>query len=472
MSRLATFSHRHRDKLLPMVVSLPLFLQNIDASIMGPALPAMSASLQVNILRLNLAITAYLVSLAIFLPASGWLADRFGPRRVFCMAITVFSLASGLCALANSLEMLVACRVLQGLGGAMMVPVGRLILLRSIAPSQMITAMVWFTVPPVIGRLLGPLVGGAMVTWLSWPWIFLINVPIGALAIALSLTLMEEGEAPEAHSAFDGLGFLLLGAGLAALLAALESAGSGLLPGRTAAALAVAGAGLMAAYVAHSRRRAQPLIDLGILRYPTFFTAVVGGAPLRLAIGALPFLLPLLLQLGFGLSPLDAGLLTVATALGSLATRALLTRALRRWGFRRLLLVATVCASGCYLAYSQFRVTTPHAALFAATAVGGLVMSMVIVSLQTIAFTQVPKPLLGQATALSTIVQQVSLSVGVVLATEGLRLAVWVRGGSPGAIVAADFPPVFMAIAAVTLLGLFSFRRLPPDVGDELRHAR
>ncbi len=455
-----------------MVVSLPLFLQNIDASIMGPALPAMSASLQVDILRLNLAITAYLISLAIFLPASGWLADRFGARRVFCVAITVFSLASALCGVANSLEMLVLCRVLQGMGGAMMVPVGRLILLRSIPPERMVTAMVWFTVPPVVGRLLGPLAGGAMVTWLSWSWIFLINVPIGALAIGLSLRLMEKGEAPDAHTAFDGIGFILLGMGLAALLAALESAGSNLLAGRTAAIVAVVGALLLLAYVAHSRRIARPLIDLGILRYPTFFAAVVGGLPLRLALGALPFLLPLLLQLGFGLSPLDAGLLTVATALGSLATRALLTRALRRWGFRRLLLVATTCASCCYLAYSQFRLTTPHVALFAAMAMGGLVMSMVIVSLQTIAFTQVPKPLLGEATALSTIAQQVSLSLGVVMATEVLRMSMWMRGDPSGAVIAADFSPAFMVIAAVTLVALLSFRRLPQDVGEELRHAR
>src|SRR6266850_1310981 len=301
---------RYREKLLPMVVSVPLLLQNIDTSIMGPALPAMPSSLHVSPLRLNVAITAYLISLAIFLPTSGWLADRFGPLRVFCAAIAIFSLASGLCGFSTSLDMLVACRVLQGLGGAMMVPVGRLILLRNIAPAAMVNAMVWFTVPPMIGRLLGPLIGGVTVTWLSWPWIFLINIPIGCVAVALALTLIGNDDGPTEARPFDARGFVLLGAGLVTLLTALEGSGTQLMKGNTALAIAAIGVGCLAAYVIHFIRSVHPLVDLRILGRPTFFAAVVGGLPLRLAQGAMTFLLPLMLQFGFGLSPLDSGMLT------------------------------------------------------------------------------------------------------------------------------------------------------------------
>ncbi|WP_242539809.1 MFS transporter [Trinickia mobilis] len=463
---------RYRDKLLPMVVSVPLLLQNIDTSIMGPALPAMASSLHVSPLRLNVAITAYLISLAIFLPTSGWLADRFGARRVFSAAIAIFSLSSGLCGFSTSLDMLVAFRVLQGLGGAMMVPVGRLILLRNIATAAMVNAMVWFTVPPTIGRLLGPLIGGVTVTWLSWPWIFLINIPIGCVAIALALTLIGNDDGPtdptEARP-FDARGFVLLGAGLVALLTALEGSGTQLMKGNTPLAIAAIGVGCLAAYVIHCTRSVHPLVDLRILGRPTFFAAVVGALPLRLATGAMPFLLPLMLQFGFGLSPLDSGMLTMAGALGSLATRVLLARAINQWGFKRLLLGATILTSACYFVYGQFRPTTPHAALFCAMLVGGLLMSMTLVSMQTLAFTEIPKPLMSHATALSTMAQHVSLSLGVTMSVQLLRVSVWERGGTTSTLLASDFPLAFNCIAGAILLALLLFRRLPADVGSELR---
>jgi len=461
-----------RDKLVPIVVALPLFLQNVDSSVMATALPAMAQSLQVDALRLNLAITAYLISLAVFLPASGWLADRFGPRRVFCAAVAVFAAASALCGMANSLEMLVACRILQGMGGAMMVPVGRLIMLRSVLPGAMVAAMVWFTVPPAFGRMIGPLVGGMMVTWISWRWIFLVNVPLGALAIALALGVLDADEPPPQEApSFDAVGFILLGTGLASFLAALESASSHLVPAPVATGFAAVGLTCLTGYWLHSRRSPSPLIDLGIFKSPTFFAATVGGLPLRLAVGALPFLLPLLLQLGFGLSPLDSGLLTMGSAVGSLATRALLTRALRSFGFRRLLIGSTVCVSLSYVTYANFGATTPHLAIFAATVAGGLVMSMVMVSLQTLAYTEIPKSLMGHSTAMSAIVQQMSFSLGVVIAVEMLRVSVWLRGGQASALAASDFPLAFYAFAFAVPFAILFLVRLRPNVGAELRQA-
>ncbi|MCC2675945.1 MAG: transporter, partial [Ramlibacter sp.] len=315
---------RHRDKLVPMVVALPLFLQHIDSTAIGTALPTISASLGIDTLRLNLAITAYLISVAIFLPASGWIAERYGARRVFCVAIAVFTAASALCAISNSLEMLVACRVLQGLGGAMMIPVGRLLLLRNVAPIAMIAAMAWFTVPPAMGRLVGPAIGGAIVTWFSWRWVFLINVPLGLLGIALALWVLDDSVSPEPPGPFDLAGFALMGLGLACVLGALELSGSKLMSSAMAAGLGSFGVACLVAYGLHSRRKASPLIDLGIMRYPAFFASTIGGTPLRLAVGAVPFLLPLMFQLGFGMSPLDSGLLTLGTALGTLGTRTIL----------------------------------------------------------------------------------------------------------------------------------------------------
>jgi MFS family permease len=237
-------------------------------------------------------------------------------------------------------------------------------------------------------------------------------------------------------------------------------------------AMALSGAACLAAYGLHHRRSAQPIIDLRMLRLRTFFAAIVGGLPLRLAIGAVPFLLPLLLQLGFGLSALQAGLLMVATALGSLATRVLMAATIRRVGFRALLLAATLGASASYLVYGTFTPDTPQPLVFAALLVGGLMVSMVMVSMQTLAFSEIPQPLMGQATALSTMAQQLSVSLGVSLAVELLRLSVWARGGDPAVLLATDFPPAFFIVAAIVLVALFAFRRLPADVGAELREQR
>lgn len=456
-------------KLVPLVVALPLFLQHLDSSMIATALPTIAGALHVEPLRLNLAITAYLFSLAVFLPASGWIADRFGSRRVFCAAIAIFSAASGLCGLANSLETLVLCRVLQGMGGAMMVPVGRLIMLRSVTPAAMITAMIWFTVPPSFGRLLGPFVGGLMVTWVSWRWIFLVHVPLGLLGIALALALLEPGETPQDTPPFDAIGFVLLGFGLAGVLAALEAAGTHVIPGSAACLFAISGVASLVAYYFYSCRARTPLIDLRILRHSTFFASVVGGFPLRLAIGAVPFLLPLLFQLGFGLSPLYAGLLMTGTALGSLATRAVLSRLLRHTGFRPLLMGATVCSSLCYLVYASFSKSTPDALLFAATVVGGLLISIVTTSLQTLAYSEIPQPLMGQATALSTMAQQLSFSLGISFAVELLQVSVWWRGAVPNGLLAADFSPAFFSMAICVLFALFFFARLPACVGSEFR---
>ncbi|MFT3719154.1 MFS transporter [Pseudorhodoferax sp.] len=459
-----------RMRVVPVVVAAPLFLQNLDTSIMTTALPGIAQALQVEPLRLNLAITAYLLSLAVFLPLSGWCADRFGARRVFCWAIGCFALGSALCGVAQSLHQLVVFRVLQGLGGALMVPVGRLILLRSVPTELMVRAMVWFTVPPAIGRMLGPLVGGAIVSFTSWRWIFLINVPCGLLGIALALAFIDRSGAPlQAPPPFDGVGFGLLAVGLTALLGAIDTAGKGLVSGGLEWLAAGLGLAALVLYAWRSRRVAHPLIDLAILRHPTFRASIVGGTPLRIAIGASPFLLPLMLQLGFGLSPLASGALTMATAVGSLATRVVMTHTIRALGFKPLLLGTTVATSLAYASYGLFTPATPHPLIFAVLLLGGLVNSMGMVALQTLGFSEIEKPRMSHATTLNTMAQQVSLSAGVLLGATLLAAAARWRGGDAAQLLAADFAPAFWCVGAMTMLSLPWFARLDRTAGDTLR---
>jgi EmrB/QacA subfamily drug resistance transporter len=458
-----------RDKLVPVIVAFPLFLQNLDSSVMATALPSIARSLQVETLQLNLAITAYLLSLAVFLPLSGWVADRFGAKRVFCGAIACFSIGSALCGVADSLTSLVLFRVVQGLGGAMMVPVGRLILLRRVKPSAMVAAMVWFTVPPAIGRMVGPLFGGVIVTFTSWRWIFLVNVPFGLLGIALAAAFISDIREDLALAPFDVRGFVLLALGLTGLLAGLETAGKALMPVWVSWAMAALGALAMGAYFAVSRSKANPIMDLRVLRYTTYHASIVGGTPLRIAIGASPFLLPLMFQLGFGLSPLDSGLLTVATAVGSLATRTIMARAIRLIGFRSLLMAMTALTSLCYMSYGLFRPSTPHAVMFCAMMFGGLVNSMGMVSLQTLGFSEISKPLMSHATTLSTMAQQVSLSFGVVMGASLVGAAAWWHGSDNAHLAARDFSPAFVFIGAMTMLSLLFFSRLDRDEGADMR---
>ncbi|MES2185747.1 MAG: MDR family MFS transporter [Pseudomonadota bacterium] len=460
-----------RHRLVPIIVASPLFLQNLDTSVMATALPSIAESLHVEALHLNLAITSYLLSLAVFLPISGWLAERFGARRMFCWAIGLFSLGSALCGAATSLESLVVFRVLQGLGGAMMMPVGRLILLRTVPAAHMVAAMVWYTVPPGIGRMVGPLFGGVTVTWTSWRWIFLINVPFGIIAIAMALLFIDDLHDQRPAAPFDIGGFVLLALGLVGLLGGLETFGKSLVAVWLSWTAVGAGALGLLGYHLRSRRRAAPLIDLGVLRYPTYFTSIVGGTPLRIAIGASPFLLPLLMQIGFGLSPLDSGLLTLASALGGLATRGVVAMAIRKAGFRALLLGSTALTSVFYMSYALFKPDTPHLAMFCTMMLGGLINSMVMVALQTLGFSEIPKPLMSHATTLSSMAQQLSVSTGVVLGASLVAAAAWWRGGSAATthLAAADFSPAFIAVGCMTLISLVFFTRLKKDEGEEMR---
>jgi EmrB/QacA subfamily drug resistance transporter len=457
-------------RLLPMVVALPLLLQNIDTTVMATALPSISRSLHVGVLDLNLAISAYLLSLALLLPVSGWLADRFGARRMFCLSIALFTAGSALCATADSLGALVAWRLVQGCGAAMMLPVGRLILLRTVPASRMVRAMVWFTVPGAVGRLAGPMLGGTMVTFASWHWIFLVNIPFGLIAIVLAWRCVDAEAARGERSVLDVRGFALLACGLLGLFGALGTVGKSIVPIPIALGLAIGGALALLGYVRHANRSPRALVDISIFSIGTYRAAILGSMPIRIAIGASPFMLPLMLQLGFGLSAMDSGMLTMATAIGALGTRVVITRAIKAVGFRKLVLCSATLSSVFYFSYGLFTPQTPHPALFLVLVCGGLCTSLAMVSLNTVGFADVDSRRMSHAVATSSVVHQLCACLGVVMGATLLALLSMRHEQQSKALLPGDFMPAYAVIGFTTLLSLVWLRRISAQDGEEMRH--
>ncbi len=455
--------------LVPMIVACALFMENMDATVLATALPTIARAFGESPLRLNLAITAYLLSLGIFIPLSGWLADRFGARRVFCSAIVVFTLGSIGCATVNDLTQLVIARIVQGMGGAMMVPVGRLVILRTIPKSELVSAMAYLTVPALIGPVIGPPLGGFIVTYSSWRWIFLINIPIGILGLALALAFVPNVR-EERVERFDLRGFLLVSAGLAATMFGFESVGRGVLPDAIVGALLAGGGLLLALYYRHTRRAATPILDLALLRVSTFKSSVAGGFLFRMGIGALPFLVPLLLQVGFGLTALASGMITFAGAAGAILMKLTAAPILRTFGFRKVLLANTLICAVFMASYGLFEATTSHLVIVGTLLVGGFFRSLQFTSLNALAYADIPNPLMSRATTLSSVAQQLSLSFGVGVGALVLHATLAFHG--QGELRAQDFQPAFFAIGGICLLSLLFFLPLAPDAGAEVSGSR
>ena len=440
-------------------------MQNLDSTVVATALPAMARAFGADPLHMNVALTSYLLSLAVFIPASGWLADRYGTRTVFRAAIAVFTLGSILCGQSHTLWQLVAARVVQGIGGAMMVPVGRLVLLRSVAKSELVAAMAWLTIPALIGPIVGPPVGGFLVTYADWRWIFDINVPIGVLGIVLVTRYVEDARAPDPVR-LDGVGLLLAGVALAGLMSGAETVGRGVVPAPVAVGLMLLGAASGALYLRHARRRPDPLLDLSLLRIPTFAVSVWAGSMFRVGIGAIPFLLPLMLQLGFGLSAAQSGLITLASAVGAIVMKPAAQRSLRTFGFRTVLVWNAGLSAVLLAACAAFRPAWPVAGLYAVLVAGGFLRSLQFTAYNTIAYADIPRPRMSAATSLYSTIQQLSLTLGITVGAAALQastlLSQRVQPGLP------DYSAAFLAVAAVAVLAAPMALRLPRDAGDEV----
>jgi EmrB/QacA subfamily drug resistance transporter len=451
-------------RVTALIIACALFMEQMDATILSTALPTMARDFGVPATSMSSALTSYLLALAIFIPASGRLADRFGSRTVFRAAILIFVAGSALCGIAPTLPFIMAARFLQGLGGAMMIPIGRLVLLRSVAKEDMVSAMSWLIMPALIGPIIGPPVGGAIVTYLDWRWIFYLNLPIGLLGVVLVTryigNIREDRPAP-----FDLPGFVLSGVALGCLLFGFEmTSRTGELPN----ALALIAVGLVAGalYIRHARRRAQPILDLTLLAVPSFRLSVIGGSLTRITQGAQPFLLPMMLQLGFGMTAAASGAITVAGAIGSLAMKGLAPRVLRRWGFRRSLIVGGLGASAGYAVCGLFRPDWPVPLIFAVLMTSGFFMSFQFSAYNTIAYDEIPPERMSSATSFYATFQQLMLSLGICVGAASLHVGMRSAGHARPQLT--DFTLAFLVVTAVSAAATIWNRRFAPDAGAQL----
>lgn len=452
---------------VPLVVSCGMFMNMVDSTIIGTSIPQIAASLGESPLRLNVAITSYLISLAVFIPVSGWIADRFGARRVFCFAIFVFTVASALCGLSTTLWMMVATRILQGFGGALMNPVGRLILLRTFPKDQLLQALSFVSIPALIGPTIGPILGGFLTDYISWRWIFYINVPIGILGIVMAQRFIRDFEVPPPPR-FDFRGFILVGAGLALLELAIEYLGRHVVSGWFDAALFAGAAVFLGGYVFHSFSRPEPVLDLKLFDLRVFRIAWGSGTLCHISIGALPFLLPLMLQLGFGLDPFQSGLLTFVTGIGAITMKTLATRVARFFGFRRLLTYNSVLLGLMVIGVGMFGPHTPHWVILLDLFAYGLVRATEFTNIQALGFSDLSGPLVSKGSSMSSVIQQVCNSFGVALAATALGLV----AGTGNVITPNDFRIVFIIMGILPIVAALGFYRLRPSDGAEVSGAR
>jgi EmrB/QacA subfamily drug resistance transporter len=449
-------------RVIPLIIASALFMENMDQTVIATSLPAIAADLGTDPIVLKLAFTTYLLSLTVFIPVSGWLADRFGAKHVFRAAILVFMLGSIACGASQSLGWLVAARAVQGIGGAMMVPVGRIIMLREIPKSQLVDALAWLTIPALLGPLVGPPIGGFITTYYDWRWIFWMNVPIGLLGIGLATRLMHD-TAIEAAPPLDGRGFLLSGLGLSALVFGFTVLGRDLLPEHGPLALILLGAVCVALYLRHAARVAEPILDLRLLSNPTFYAGVVGGSLYRVGVGAIPFLVPLMLQLGFGYSAFYSGVLTCAAAAGAITMKFSTARLLRRFGFRHLLLVNGVLSCALMASYGLLSPATATSLMIFVFLAGGFLRSLQFTAMNALSYADIEKNEAGKATSLYTVAQQLSLSAGVAVAAAVLEITQWARGDLT--IVAEDFSVAFFCVALIAVFSIAPFAKLKPQAG-------
>jgi EmrB/QacA subfamily drug resistance transporter len=453
-------------RLTAVIVATALFMQNVDSTVIATALPTMAKSFHADPLHMSVALTSYLISLSVFIPASGWAADRFGSRTVFRVAIVIFTLASVLCGIAPSLPFLVAARTLQGLGGAMMLPVGRLLLLKSVSKAQMVAAMSWLTMPALIGPIMGPPLGGFIVTYFSWRFVFDINVPIGIIGVAAVTLFIPDVREADRGGRLDVTGLLLTGFAMAALMAGFETLGRHLVPLSWTLLALAAGAGTAVLYWLHQRRHPHPVLDLSLMGVPTFANSVIAGSLFRVAVGALPFLLPLMLQLGFGKTPLQSGLTTFAAAAGALGMKPAAKPLLRWFGFRNVLVVNGMLAAVFIVACAAFQPTWPWALMDGVLLTGGFFRSLQFTAFNTIAYGDISRARMSAATSLYATIQQLTLTLGIVIGAAVLEVSAALHHRV--AAVKDDYALAFLIVGLIAAAAVPICARLTPQAGEAL----
>ncbi|WP_027050978.1 DHA2 family efflux MFS transporter permease subunit [Mesorhizobium erdmanii] len=449
-----------------LIVAIAFFMQLLDSTIISTSLPQMGASFGVPAVAMSIGITVYMLTMAVFVPLSGWLADRFGARNVFLVAIALFTLASLACGFSQNLTQFVAARAVQGLGSALMTPVGRILVLRNASKSELLNATALITWPALFAPVVGPVLGGFITTYLSWHWNFFINIPLGLIGLALVARFIP-GDREADPKPLDWPGFFLTSLGLACLLYGLERIAhpeDGVLP---TVLLITAGVVIGWLAVRHLGRVAHPLLDLSSFRVQTFaISTLATGTIFRVAINATPFLLPLLFQVGFGLSPVDAGLMILAYFLGNLGMKTVTTPTLRRFGFRTVMVVNGIIAAASTVACGAISPQTPQALVMALMLIAGLSRSMQFTGLNTLAFADIEAAQRSSAATLSSMLQQIAMLFGVAVAAAILNLSQIARARP--ALDLVDFRIAFFVISAIGLVAALRFLVLPPAAGAEV----
>jgi EmrB/QacA subfamily drug resistance transporter len=460
-----------RSTAVALLVAGAFFMENLDGTVVVTALPQMAASFGVHPIDLNIGVSAYILTLAVLIPASGWVADRFGARSVFATAIVVFTVASVLCGLCESLTAFTGARILQGVGGAMMVPVGRLTVLRSTEKHALIGAIATITWPGLVAPVLGPPIGGFITTYASWHWIFFINLPLGLIAFGLALRLIPEGNGG-ATKPFDRLGFILTGMASFAFMYGLDLISRESVSWSTACVWLLGALVTGAVAVFHARRHPHPLIDFGALRIRSYAVTIWGGSLFRMAIGSIPFLLPLLFQVAFGLSAFASGSLVLAVFAGNLAMKPLTTSVLRRFPFRTILVVNGILNAVTIFACAGLTPVTPTLAIVTLLFVSGLTRSMQFTTLSTLAFADVPETRMSGANTLFNAMQQMAMGMGIALGAGVLRIAGYLDPNASSAIPLRSFHIAFIVIGMVALIAVVDVFGLDRTAGDEVRRRK
>jgi EmrB/QacA subfamily drug resistance transporter len=455
--------------LLPWLVGVAFFMQSLDTTILNTAVPAMAQALHVGSLSIKSVLASYTLSLAVFIPVSGWMADRFGTRRVFTTAIGVFTLASVMCGLSTDLDMMVASRVLQGAGGAMMVPVGRMTLARTFDKADLVRVMSFVAIPSQIGPMIGPVAGGLIVTYLDWRGVFFVNVPVGLLGIYLLWHHLPDYRAPKTHP-LDFLGLVLFGGGISLLSYVLEVFGEHSLGAAEMLGLLGLSALLIAGYGIRATLTAFPLLDLGLFKIRTFRAAVSGGFFTRLGLGGIPFLFPLLYQIGLGFSPIQSGLLVLPQAIASMGLKTLMPAILARLGYRNVLLGNTIVVGLLIVSFATVGGQTPIWLIVAQALALGFFTSMQYSSMNTLVYADVSETQTGDASSIAATGQQLAISFGV--AGAGLIAAIFVPPSlhsHPDAIIHGTHQ-AFLALGLLTIVSSVVFVELSADDGADLSH--
>jgi EmrB/QacA subfamily drug resistance transporter len=449
------------NRMIPLILAVALFMEQMDSTVIATALPAIAADLNVGPITLKLALTSYMVALAIFIPISGWMADRFGAKKIFRLALFVFIIGSICCAASSSLLEFVLSRFLQGMGGAMMTPVGRLVLLRTTDRSELVSAMALLTIPALIGPLTGPPIGGFITTYFTWHWIFIINVPIGFLGIWLSGIYLPALEALRPPP-IDWLGFFLASMAAAGTIFGLSVISLPALPPAFGTVVTAVGILCGVLYVLHARRHPSPILSLRIFQNDAFRAATTSGTIFRISTGAIPFLMPLMLQLAFGLNPFQSGMITFASALGALTVKFIARRVFAATGFKVTLITAGILGAMTTAANGFFTPETSHALIIAFLIMSGLCRSFFFTGGNALSYSEIDNAQASQATSIASVLQQVSLALGVAFAAFILEASSVLSGSH---LQLADFHLAFFVVSAISLFAVVPLMKLDRHAG-------